>query len=103
MALVPTHRSPVRPGEVLVEEFLEPLEITQVGLAQHLGVTFQTVNAIVNGRRSITPNTALRLARVFGTSPTFWLNLQLTWDLYREMHSEEAASIAKLKPIAATT
>jgi plasmid maintenance system antidote protein VapI len=48
---------------------------------------------IVNGRRSITPNTALRLARVLGTSPSFWLNLQLTWDLYREMHSEEAASI----------
>ena len=102
MALVPTHRSPVRPGDVWVEEFLEPLEITQAGLAERLGVTFQTVNAIVNGRRSITPNTALRLARVLGTSPSFWLNLQLTWDLYREMHSEEAASIAKLKPIAAT-
>lgn len=102
MALVPTHRSPVQPGEVLAEEFLEPLEITQVELAKRLGLTFQTVNAIVNGRRSITPNTALRLARVFGTSPTFWLNLQLTWDLYQEMHSPEAASIAKLKPITAT-
>ena len=86
----------------MVEEFLKPLEITQVALAERLGITFQTVNAIVNGRRSITPNTALRLARVFGTSPTFWLNLQLAWDLYEAMHSEEAALIAKLKPIAAT-
>ena len=68
--------------------------------AERLDLTFQTVNAIVNGRRNITPNTALRLARVFGTSPAFWLNLQQTWDLYREMHSEEAKEIAKLKPIA---
>jgi antitoxin HigA-1 len=98
MVLVPKHRRPVSPGEVLVEEFLKPLAISQVELAERLGITFQRVNAIVNERRSVTPNTALRLSRVFGTSPDFWLNLQQARDLYEAMHSDEAKDIEKLKP-----
>jgi antitoxin HigA-1 len=100
MVLVPKHRPPVTPGEVLVEEFLKPLAISQVELAERLGVTFQRVNAIVNARRSVTPDTALRLSRVFGTSPDFWLNLQQARDLYEAMHSDEAKEIEKLKRIA---
>jgi addiction module HigA family antidote len=100
MVLVPTHRPPVHPGEVLVEEFLKPLGISQVELAKRLGITFQRVNAIANGRRSVTPDTALRFAKVFGTSAAFWLNLQQAWDLYAAMHSDEAGEIEKLRPIA---
>jgi len=102
MALFPTHRPPVHPGEVLVEEFLKPFEISQVELAERLGVTFQRVNAIANGRRSITPDTALRLSKVFGTSAAFWLNLQQALDLYEAMHSDEAKEIEKLRPIGVT-
>jgi len=102
MALFPTHRPPVHPGEVLVEEFLKPFEISQVELAERLGVTFQRVNAIANGRRSITPDTALRLSKVFGTSAAFWLNLQQGLDLYEAMHSDEAKEIEKLRPIGVT-
>lgn len=103
MALVPTHRPPVHPGEVLVEEFLKPLGISQVELAERLDISFQRVNAIANERRSVTPDTALRLAKVFGTSPAFWLNLQQARDLYDAMHSDEAKDIEKLKRIAATS
>lgn len=81
----------------MVEEFLKPLAISQVELAERLGITFQRVNAIVNERRSVTPDTALRLSRVFGTSPDFWLNLQQARDLYEAMHSDEAKEIEKLK------
>lgn len=86
----------------MVEEFLKPLAISQVELAERLGITFQRVNAIVNERRSVTPDTALRLAKVFGTSATFWLNLQQARDLYEAMHSDEAKDIQKLERIAAT-
>jgi len=102
MVLVPTHRPPVHPGEVLVEEFLKPLGISQVELAERLGITFQRVNAIANERRSVTPDTALRLSKVFGTSPGFWLNLQQARDLYEAMHSDAGKDIENLKRIAAT-
>jgi addiction module HigA family antidote len=102
MVLVPTHRPPVHPGEVLVEEFLKPLAISQVELAERLGITFQRVNAIANERRRVTPDTALRLAKVFGTSAAFWLNLQQARDLYEAMHSDEAKDIQKIERFAAT-
>ncbi len=82
MVRVPTHRPPTHPGEMLLEEFLEPLRITQTELAERIEVPFQRVNSLVNGRRALTPDTALRLSRVFGTTPGFWMNHQLRWDLY---------------------
>jgi addiction module HigA family antidote len=99
MAVVPTHRPPVHAGEVLIEEFLKPLAITQVEIAERLGISFQRLNAIANGRRSVTPDTALRLSRVFGTSAAFWLNLQQARDVYEAMHSKEAEEIERLRPI----
>ena len=69
------------PGEILLEKFLEPRRMTQTDLARHLDVPYQRVNQIVNRRRAITPDTALRLARVFGTTPEYWLELQLRWEL----------------------
>jgi addiction module HigA family antidote len=82
MVRVPTKRIPTHPGEMLLEEFLTPMGITQKDLADSIEVPYQRINEIVNGRRSITPSTALRLAKFFDMSPDFWMNLQLRWDLY---------------------
>jgi addiction module HigA family antidote len=75
---------PVHPGEVLLEEFLEPMEISQYRLAKDISVPPRRINEIVHGKRSVTANTALRLARYFGTSDRFWLNLQTSYDLDME-------------------
>jgi addiction module HigA family antidote len=72
---------PVHPGEVLLEEFLEPMEISQYRLAKDISVPPRRINEIVHGKRSITADTALRLSRYFGTSEKFWLNLQTGYDL----------------------
>jgi len=72
---------PIHPGEILLEEFLKPLDISQYRLAKDINVDPRRVNAIVNGERSITADTALRLSRYFGTSERFWLNLQAHYDL----------------------
>ena len=73
--------SPVHPGDILLEEFLEPLGISQYRLAMDTSVPPRRINEIVHGKRSVTADTALRLARYFGTSPEFWLNLQARYDL----------------------
>ena len=88
MIRVPNNRQPTHPGEMLVAEFLDPLGITQRDLANAIHVPYQRVNELVNGKRGITPSTALRLARFFGVSPEFWLNLQIRWDLYRAQEKE---------------
>ncbi len=88
MIRIPTHRAPTHPGKMLLEEFLKPMNIPQTELAIMLQVPYQRVNEIINGQRGITPSTALRLAKVFGTSEDFWLNLQLRSDLYRAKEKE---------------
>ncbi|HEX8397940.1 MAG TPA: HigA family addiction module antitoxin [Pyrinomonadaceae bacterium] len=75
---------PIHPGEILLEEFLAPMKITQSRLAKDIGVAPRTVSEIVQGKRSITPNTALRLSLYFGLSERFWLNLQSRYDLESE-------------------
>lgn len=99
MIRVPTHRPPVRPGEMLALEFLEPYGLTQVELARRLEVPVQRINQIVNGRRGITPDTALRLARLFDTTPELWLNLQRTWDLYEALQAPAAAAVERIRPL----
>lgn len=89
MVRIPTHRQPTHPGEMLVEEFLRPMHITQRELADAIHVPYQRVNELVNQKRGITPSTALRLARFFGVSADFWLNLQIRWDLYKTQQAEE--------------
>jgi len=88
MSRIPTHRVPTHPGEMLLEEFLLPLNLSQRDLADAIHVPYQRVNEIVNRRRGITPSTALRLARFFSTSADFWMNLQQSWDLYHAQLSE---------------
>ena len=75
---------PVHPGEVLMEDFLDPLGVTQHRLAVEIGVPPRRINEIVHGTRSVTADTALRLGRYFGVSPQFWLNLQSHFDLEQE-------------------
>jgi addiction module HigA family antidote len=82
MISVPTHRIPTHPGEMLLEEFLKPLGLTQQDLAREIHVPYQRVNEIVRKRRGVTPSTALRLSRFFGNSPDFWMNLQQRYDLF---------------------
>ena len=89
MIRIPTNRTPTHPGEMLLEEFLIPMELTQRDLADAIHVPYQRVNDLVNGRRGITPNTALRLAKYFGNTPAFWMNLQLRWDLYFAEQAEK--------------
>jgi antitoxin HigA-1 len=90
MVCIPTDRSPTHPGEMLLEEFLKPMELSQRELADAIHVPYQRINEIINGHRGITPSTALRLSKFFGMSADFWMNLQLRWDLYL-VHQEEQA------------
>ena len=88
---------------MLLTEFLEPLGISQVAFAKRLGVSFQRLNGIIRARRAVTPDTALRLARVTGTSAAFWLGLQQDWELWHALRTEEVAAIARLTPLAIAT
>ena len=88
MVRIPTHRQPTHPGEMLRQEFLEPMQISQRELADAIHVPYQRVNELVNLKRGVTPSTALRLAKFFGVSADFWLNLQIRWDLSRTQANE---------------
>jgi addiction module HigA family antidote len=85
---------------MLLEEFLKPLGMTQTKLAQRIQVSYPRVNEIVKGKRGISPDTALRLAKLFRTSPEFWLNGQRNWDLWQALNSSEARNIERIKPVA---
>ena len=99
---IPKYRPPTHPGEMLLKEFLEPMQITQQALAQAIDVPYQRVNELVNQKRGITPSTALRLSKLFGNSPNFWLNLQNAWELYYAQRAE-AEQLEKIKPWALLT
>ena len=86
---------------MLLEEFLKPLGISQAYFAERIGVSYPRLNELIHGKRGVTPDTALRLARVLGMSPDFWLGLQQDWDLWRAMRSPHAKRIEKLEPISA--
>ena len=98
MRRLPKNRRPTHPGEVFLEDFLNPLGITQKEAAERLRISYPRMNEIVNGKRTVTPDTALRLARFTGTEPEFWLNLQQAVDLWDAMHSDEAAELKEIQP-----
>jgi len=81
--MIPSHRTPTHPGEILREEFLSELGIPQTELAAKLGIPVQRINEIANGKRGITPDTAWLFAAAFGTTPEFWMNMQAAYDLSR--------------------
>jgi antitoxin HigA-1 len=99
---LPTEVPPVHPGEMLLEEFLKPLGVSQSAFAVRLGVSFPRLNEVVRGKRAVTPDTALRLAQVTGMSADFWLGLQSDWDLWHALRAEHADQIAKLTPLPRT-
>ena len=100
MVRIPTHGPPTHPGEMLLEEFLIPHGISQHRLAEMIGVTVNRVNEIVKGKRGVSPDTAIRLERLFGASAQFWLNLQLAWDLYHAQHAPGVEKVRKqIKPV----
>ena len=87
---------------MLLEEFLKPLGVSQSAFAIRLGISFPRLNEIIRGKRAVTPDTALRLEQVLGTSADFWLGLQQDWDLWHAMRGKKAAEIAELEPIRRT-
>ena len=95
-----TKRKPASVGEMLVEEFMEPMGLTQGALAQAMGVQRKHVNELCNGRRAVTAPTALILARVFGNSPDFWLNVQRRTDLWEALNSpRERQRVERARPL----
>jgi addiction module HigA family antidote len=101
MVLIPSDRPPTHPAELLREEFLAPLRLTDDELARRTGLPPETVDELVRGERGITPPVGLRLARFLGTTPEFWLHAQLAWDLFHAMNSPEAADIDQIQPLTA--
>ena len=90
--MIPAHRKPTHPGEILLEEFLVPMELTQVQLAKRMDVPLQRVNTLINGKRDITAETAILLSRVLKTTPEFWMNLQAAYDLFEAQSSLKHAA-----------
>lgn len=89
--MIPSHRPPTHPGEMLLEEFLKPLGLTQVSAADQMGISLNRLNELIRGKRGVTADTALRLATLLKTSPEFWMNLQAAWDLYQAKRAVAAA------------
>ncbi len=92
--MLPMNRIPSHPGEVLLEEFLKPLGITQVAFAEHIDVSVQRVNEVIRGKRGVTPGTAWLFSQALGTSAEFWVNLQANYDLAR---NKPRKSVGRLK------
>jgi len=92
---------PTHPGDVLREDYLKPLGMSQYALAKAIGVPQIRISAIINGKRAVTPDTALRLARFFGTTAEFWIGMQTTYDLETARDREGAKIEARIKPYAA--
>jgi antitoxin HigA-1 len=102
MSRIPTHAPPPHPGEALREDYLPGLGMTQTELARRLRISFRRVNEILREKRSVTPGTALRLGKLFGQSPEFWMNLQTAYDLYHARRSEEAKDLEEIETLAQT-
>ena len=90
--MIPDNRIPTHPGEVLREEFLIPMEMSQTALAARTGMSLQRINELINGKRGVTPETAWQLAGAFGTSPEFWMNLQTAHDLAETRPQKQRAA-----------
>ena len=92
--MLPKNRIPTHPGEILLEDFLKPLSVSQVALAEHLDIPVQRINELVRGKRGVTPETAWLLAGALGTTPEFWINLQAIHDLVRNRPKKKVRQLA---------
>jgi addiction module HigA family antidote len=95
-AMIPENRIPTHPGEILSEEFLKPLGVTQVAFSKHIGVPVQRINELVRGKRGITPATAWLLAQSLKTTPEFWVNLQVAHDLAKNRPGKPVRPLRKI-------
>jgi addiction module HigA family antidote len=100
---IPTNQPPVHPGEILLEEFLKPYGITSAELSQKIDISTEQINAVINGKSAMSTDMALRLSRLFGTSPELWLSGQMKWDIWQLLHGEQANRLEKIEPIVAPT
>jgi len=96
---LPTHRRPTSPGEILLQEFLEPLGITQSSFAKHIGVTNARLSEIIHGKRPVTMDAALRFERALGFSAESWIRMQMTVDMYDALHGPVAKTFSRIKPL----
>jgi addiction module HigA family antidote len=96
---IPTDRPPIHPGEILKEEFMKPFGMTQTEIARRIGVSRKHISEVVNGRKGISTDMALRLSRLFGTSPELWLNGQMAWDVWHAMRKEDAYKLEAIELI----
>lgn len=92
--MLPKNRIPTHPGEILLEDFLKPLGVSQVALAEHLDIPVQRINEVVRAKRGVTPETAWLLAGALGTTPEFWINLQANHDLVRNRPKKKVRQLA---------
>ncbi|HEU0012521.1 MAG TPA: HigA family addiction module antitoxin [Longimicrobium sp.] len=99
MSRLPTNRPPIHPGEILLEEFIKPHGLTLTEAAKRLRVERVRLSEIVNGRRGVTPNTALRLERLFGSSAAFWLGMQQDHDLWHEQQALSGSELEQIEPM----
>ena len=101
--MLPKNRKPTHPGIILLEDFLKPTNLTQIALAEHLRVPVQRINEIVKGKRGVTPETAWLFAKIFSTTPEFWLNLQVNYDLYTHIPMMNIVPLKKTRSVASVT
>ncbi len=94
--MTPENRVPTHPGEVLLEEFLKPLDITSATFAQHIGIPVQRINEIVQKKRGVTPEMAWLFAQALGTTPEFWINLQSAYDLTRHQPKKQVERLPQI-------
>ncbi|HEX8431157.1 MAG TPA: HigA family addiction module antitoxin [Longimicrobium sp.] len=99
MTRLPKNRAPTHPGEILLEDFINGHGLTQTDAASRLGISYPRLNEIVNGKRGITTDTAIRLARLFETTAEFWLNGQRDWELWHTLHSPAFEEIERIEPV----
>lgn len=100
---LPRFEPPTHPGEMLLEEFLKPLDISQAAFARRLGVSYPRLRGVIRARSTVTAEMALRLARVTGMTAGFWLGLQQDWDLWHAARSRKAKAIQSLEPLPASS
>ena len=101
MVRIPTHGPPTHPGEMLLEEFLKPLGMTQRERTEKIEVSYSRINELIRSKRGVTPEMAVRFEQLFGMEAQFWLNLQVAWDLYHVLHSPAAKEIRKIRRLPA--
>jgi len=96
---MPTNQPPIHPGEILLEEFIKPYGITPAELSRRISISRQQINAVINGKKGISTDMALRLSQLFGTSTELWLSGQMKWDIWHKLHGEPVDELEKIEPI----